>query len=181
LEDLSLHILDVAENALRAGASCIRILIREDLLRDLMEVEIEDNGAGMPPEMVQRVLDPFVTTRTTRRVGLGLSLLAEAARAAGGDVEVSSGVGQGTRVKASFRHGHIDRKPLGDMGTTLVSLLLANPQIKLVYQHLRDEGEFRLDTEELRSELDPVPLDSPEVANWIRAYVKQGLEQLGAV
>lgn len=181
MEDLSLHILDVGENGLRAGASRIWIRIREDLAEDLMEVEIEDNGAGMTPELASKVLDPFVTTRTTRRVGLGLSLLAEAARMADGNMDVSSQPGHGTRVRATFRHGHIDRKPLGDMGSTVVSLLLANPQMGLVYEHRRDGREFRLDADDIRVELDPVPLDRPEVIKWIREYVRQGLRGIGAV
>jgi hypothetical protein len=180
LQDLSLHILDVAENGLRAGASRLWIRVREDLSEDLMEVEVEDNGEGMTPELSRKALDPFVTTRTTRRVGLGLPLLADAAREAEGDVEVSSQPGQGTRVRATFRHGHIDRKPLGDMGSTVASLLLADPRMGLVYEHSRDGQAFRLDANELRVELDPVPLDKPEVINWIRAYVRQGLEEIGA-
>jgi hypothetical protein len=181
LEDLSLHVLDVAENGLRAGASRIWIRIREDLVNDFMEVIIEDNGRGMSPEMVDQVLDPFVTTRTERRVGLGLPLLANAARMAGGEVQISSLPGRGTRVRATFQHSHIDRQPLGDMGSTLVSLLLANPDVELVYEHSRNDEEFRLDTEDLREELHPVPLDRPEVIGWIRDHVRQGLREIGAM
>jgi anti-sigma regulatory factor (Ser/Thr protein kinase) len=178
LEDLSLHILDVAENAVRAKAHCVWIRVRENLDTDLLEIEIEDDGQGMEPEMAEQVLDPFVTTRKTRRIGLGLPLLADAARMTGGEVQVSSEPGKGTLVRASFQHGHIDRKPLGDMGSTLVSLLLANPDADYIYEHRRDKRSFCLDTREIRRELAPVPLDRPEVLNWVREQVREGLRQV---
>lgn len=181
MEDISLHILDVAENGLRAGARHIWIRIREDLREDLMEIEVEDDGRGMEPALVERVLDPFVTTRTTRRVGLGLPLLEEAARMAEGRMEVSSIPGKGTRVRASFRHGHIDRKPLGDMGMTIASLVSGDPEVEIVYEHRRDGQGFHLDTKEIREELEPVPLNRPEVLNWIRQHVQEGLQAIGAV
>ncbi len=181
MEDISLHILDVAENGLRAGARHIWIRIREDLKQDLFEIEVEDDGRGMEPDMVDRVLDPFVTTRTTRRVGLGLPLLEEAARMAEGGVEVSSTPGKGTRVRAFFRHGHIDRKPLGDMGMTIASLVSGEQEVDVVYEHRRDAKGFHLDTRDLRQELEPVPLNRPEVLNWIRQHVQEGLRAIGAV
>jgi hypothetical protein len=181
LEDLSLHILDVAENALRAEATRIRIAIEEDLKEDLMVLEIEDNGKGMAPDMARRVMDPFVTTRTERRVGLGLPLLGDAARMADGDIEIASQPGRGTQLRATFRHGHIDRKPLGDMSSTLVSLLLADAGVDLIYEHTKDGKAFQLNTDALRQELDPVPLDRPEVIDWIREHVRQGLLDIGAV
>ncbi len=180
MEDLSLHILDVAENGLRAGARRLWIRIREDLGADLLELEVEDDGRGMDPETAGRVLDPFVTSRTTRRVGLGLPLLQEAARMAGGDVQIVSRRGEGTQVRAHFRHGHIDRKPLGDMGSTLVALILDDEKVDVLYEHRRDGEIFRMDTAALRAELDPVPLDRPEVLQWIREHVREGLRGIGA-
>lgn len=181
MEDLSLHILDVAENGLKAGARHIWIQIKEDLGADMLELEVQDDGSGMDAEMARRALDPFVTTRTTRRVGLGLALLQEAARMAGGDVELESLPGRGTRVRARFQHSHIDRKPLGDMGATLVGILLGGPQVDVVYRHTREEKSFFLDTRELRRELDPVPLTQPEVLEWIRGKVQEGLREIGAL
>jgi hypothetical protein len=181
LEDLSLHILDVAENGLSAGARHIWVRIHEDLEANAMVVEVEDDGRGMEPEMVGKVLDPFVTTRTTRRVGLGLPLLQDAARLAGGEVDVASDPGRGTRVRATFQHDHIDRKPLGDMGSTVVALILGSPVVEIVYEHRRDGRQFRLDTAELRGALAPVPLDRPEVLGWIRDQVREGLREIGAI
>ena len=181
MEDLSLHILDVAENGLRAGAQHIWVRIHEDIEANAMVVEVEDDGKGMEPEMVGKVLDPFVTTRTTRRVGLGLPLLQDAARLAGGEVEVASFPGKGTRVRATFQHDHIDRKPLGDMGSTVVGLILGSPDVEIIYEHRRDGRQFRLDTTELRGELAPVPLELPEVLGWIRDQVREGLREIGAI
>ncbi len=145
-----MHILDVVENSVESEASEVRIRVNEDVEKDLLSVEIEDNGRGMDQETVDKVLDPFYTTRTTRRVGLGLPLLAQAAREAGGDIEISSEVGKGTRVKASFRHSHIDRKPLGDMEQTLTTLIAGHPETHFVYEHRDPETSFRLDTDEMR-------------------------------
>jgi anti-sigma regulatory factor (Ser/Thr protein kinase) len=180
LEDLSLHILDVAENAIRAEARHVSIRIREDLERDLLEFEVEDDGEGMSPEMVEHAMDPFVTTRETRRVGLGLPLLLDAAQMAGGAVELSSTPGKGTRVVATFQHGHIDRKPLGDMGSTIMSLVMSNPDGEWVYEHRRDGQVFHFDTGEIRQALSPVPLNRPEVLKWIQEYVNEGLRHIRA-
>lgn len=181
MEDLSLHILDVAENSLKAGAKQIRIKILEDLEADRLELEVEDDGSGMDPEIAARALDPFVTTRTTRRLGLGLPLLREAARMAGGEVELESQPGRGTRVRATFQHSHVDRKPLGDMGATVVGILLGGPRIDVLYEHTREGRSFRFDSRELRKKLDPVGLTEPEVLTWIRERVREGLLEIGAL
>jgi anti-sigma regulatory factor (Ser/Thr protein kinase) len=181
LEDLSLHILDVAENSLRAGARWIRISIREVLEQDLLELTIEDDGKGMPPDLVRKVLDPFTTTKEDRRIGLGLPLLADAAREAGGEVTVESKPDKGTRIRATFRHGHIDRKPLGDVASTVVSLLVACPDLELEFEHRRGEEAFRFDTREVRREIHPIPVNHPEVLHWIRSTIRGGLSRIGAV
>ena len=151
MEDLSLHVLDIAENSIGAKASRIEIKVVEDIGRDLLMIEIEDNGQGMDEESIKRVLDPFFTTRTTRKVGLGLPLLSQAARESGGDFEIESKVGRGTRVKATFGYSHIDRKPLGNMEMTLKTLIAGNPGIDFIYQHKKDELEYRLDTRKIRA------------------------------
>ena len=153
MEDLSLHILDIAENSIRAKASRIKVRVVEDRAQDLLTIEIKDNGQGIDEKTVKRVLDPFFTTRTTRRVGLGLPLLSQAARESGGDVEIESKVGMGTRVKATFGYSHIDRKPLGNMETTLTTLIAGNPEVDFIYEYKKDELEYRLDTKEIRARI----------------------------
>jgi len=138
MEDLSLHILDIVENALTASADRVRILIHEDTGSDLLLLEIEDNGRGMDAELRPRALDPFFTTKTTRRVGLGLPLLAQAARESGGAFELLSEPGRGTTVRAVFQLSHPDRKPLGDIAETLRTILCGRPELGLRFDHTRD-------------------------------------------
>jgi len=151
VEDLSLHILDIVENSITAKASRIKIKVVEDIRKDLLTIEIKDNGQGIDEETIKKVLDPFFTTRTTRKVGLGLPLLSQAARESGGDIEIESKVGKGTRVKATFGYSHIDRKPLGNMGATLTTLIVGNPQVDFIYEHKKDGFEYHLDTKEIRA------------------------------
>jgi DNA mismatch repair ATPase MutL len=146
MEDLSLHVLDIVENSIEAGARDIRIHIHEDTEADLLEITIEDDGRGMDAMTVAQVRDPFYTTRQTRRVGLGLSLFQEAARDAGGDLSLHSEEGKGTRVTATFQYGHIDRKPLGDIARTLRTLMLSHPEIRFRFSHFRDGEEENYDT-----------------------------------
>ena len=153
MEDLSLHILDIAENSIGARSSRIEIKVMEDVRKDLLTIEIKDNGQGIDEETIEKVLDPFFTTRTTRRVGLGLPLLSQAARESGGNIEIESDVGRGTRVKATFGYSHIDRKPLGDMEATLTALIAGNPEIDFIYEHKKDGSEYRLDTAKIRAEI----------------------------
>jgi hypothetical protein len=138
MQDLSLHILDIVENSLGASATRIKILIAEDTERGLLSLEISDNGKGMDAETQRKALDPFYTTRTTRRVGLGLPLLAQAAREAGGHFELDSQPGRGTTVKAVFQLSHPDCKPLGDIAATLETILSGRPDLDLQFEYKRD-------------------------------------------
>jgi len=148
MEDLSLHILDVAENSIAASATRIEIKIDEDRAKDLLSIEIRDNGKGMDEETARRATDPFFTTRTTRRVGLGLSLLAQAAEASGGRMELESSPSAGTVVRACFRLSHPDCKPLGDMEQTIMTLVAGHPEIDIVYEHSKDDSTYCFDTRE---------------------------------
>lgn len=149
MRELSLHILDVVENGITAGADRIEIRVEESLTTDRLKITVRDNGPGMPPEKASNPENPFITSRTTRRVGLGLSLLAAAARRCEGDLTVTAEAGRGTEVAAVFRHSHIDRAPLGDVAATLAMLILGNPHIDFAYAHTVDGNEFSLDTREL--------------------------------
>ena len=173
MEDLSLHILDIAENATAAGAKLVEIIIAQDTRRDRLQIVIRDDGRGMDRDMLEKAGDPFFTTRTTRRVGLGLSLLQQATREAEGDFFITSKPGQGTEVRATFQASHIDRKPLGDMGSTLVSLILGNPDVNFVYTSNFDGEETALDTRMIKEELDDTTsLSDPAVLNLIKNLCK---------
>ena len=178
MRELSLHVLDVVENALEAGATRVEIEIVEDSRSDRLTIRLKDNGRGMDAETLARATDPFYTTRTTRAVGLGLPLLRAAAQRAGGDLQVTSQPGRGTCVQADFRLGHIDRAPLGDVRGTLWSILLSNRACSLRYTHRVDGRAFTFDTEEFRAELGDIPLTHPKVRAWLDDYLASGLAAL---
>ena len=174
MRELSYHILDLLENAVEAGASRIEIKIEEDLEADWVVIEIADNGRGMSQEVIERVQDPFYTTRKTRHVGLGLPLFLEAARRCGGNLVIQSERGKGTQVRATFRHSHIDRAPLGDMPAALLAILLSERPVDLDYCHNVDSREFRFDSSEVRKELENVPLTHPKVRDWLFHTLHEG-------
>lgn len=138
MEDLSLHVLDVMENALAAKADRIEVRIIEEREKDLLKIEIQDNGRGMDSEMVDRALDPFYTSKPGKRIGLGLPLLAQAAVEAGGRMEVEAAPGKGTLVRATFQLSHPDLKPLGDMLQTMATVACAHPGTSIIFEHKQD-------------------------------------------
>ena len=152
MEDLSLHILDIVENSVRAGATKVEIKILEDLKKNILEIEIDDNGKGMDKETLEKVTDPFFTSKTVRKVGLGVSLLKEAARMTGGDLEITSSPGEGTNLRATFQHSHIDRKPIGDITATMITLIFGNRDTRFIYSHKRNGRSFHADSERLFNE-----------------------------
>ena len=180
MEDISLHILDVAENSIGAGASLIKITLSEITAEDLFTLEIEDNGRGIPEDIREKVLDPFCTTRTTRKVGLGLPLLAQSARETGGEISVRTSDGCGTVVTASFRKSHLDMKPLGDITETLVVLIAGNPQVDFLFTYRINSNEFSLDTRQVREELGGVPINSAPVLSFLRDYLRTSLGDINS-
>jgi anti-sigma regulatory factor (Ser/Thr protein kinase) len=178
VRELSLHILDALENSIEAGATRIELLIEENLKSDTLTIVIKDNGRGMTEEFARQVLDPFVTTRTTRHVGLGLPLFAAAARRCNGDLHIQSTPSVGTTLMATFQHSHIDRAPLGDIVSSLIAVLMSESPVDIHYQHRVDERSFELDTEEVRRELGNVPLSHPLVREWLESVLAEGLASL---
>ncbi|MFP4082302.1 MAG: ATP-binding protein [Candidatus Aminicenantes bacterium] len=162
MEDLSLHILDIVENSVAAKADKVEITISENKKMDLLSIEISDNGIGMDQPITNKVFDPFFSTKTTRRFGLGLPLLLESAKAANGNLSLKSKKGQGTKIEAKFQHSHIDRKPLGDIGQTLITLVMGNPEIEFIYIHKKNGCKCRLDTRKIKSQLKDKPINSLE-------------------
>jgi len=146
MQDLSLHILDIAENATRAGGSEVIIKISEDESQDKLVVSIEDNGKGMDREMVKKAMDPFFTTKSTKKFGLGLSLLAQAAQQAGGELKIESQEGKGTKVTAVFQLSHPDMKPIGDMGETMTALIAGNPTTRFIFEYKKGAEHYHFDS-----------------------------------
>jgi hypothetical protein len=178
MRDLSLHILDIAENSIEARATRIEVRMKESRRSNRLVLEIIDDGTGMDKRMLKQVLDPFMTTKTTRRFGLGLPLLAQAARAANGRLTVKSQPGRGTRVRAVFELDHIDLKPLGDIAQTLAAIIMGHPEVDVVYVHETDHSRYELDTRKIKRELGRVPVQSPEVISIIRRDIKEGLDEI---
>jgi anti-sigma regulatory factor (Ser/Thr protein kinase) len=181
MEDLSLHILDIAENSLTAGASKIQITISEEIKKNLLRIEIIDNGRGMDENTIKKALDPFFTTKTTRRVGLGISFLAQSARESMGNISVASKKGEGTTITADFQYDHIDRKPLGDIEKTLIVLIAGNPEIDFVFKHKRNNHEYRIDTTILKKTLKGIPINHPIVIKYIKDGIKQWLNDTKSI
>lgn len=178
MQDLSLHLLDLIQNSIVAKANLVKITIHEDEKKDWLHIAIEDNGKGMDQETIKKAIDPFYTTRTTRRVGLGIPLFKSTARRCKGDLKLESTVGKGTRIEARLQLGHIDRPPFGKLDDTIVTLILCNPEIDFVYSHNTNYGELKLDTREIRNVIGELPIDHIEVITWIQSYISKGLNEI---
>ena len=180
MKELSLNVLDITKNSVKAGASLISISLVEE--GNLLTMTITDNGCGMKPEIVAGVINPFYTTRTTRKVGMGLPLLILAAEQTGGSVTVESRHEEdhhhdhGTVVTATFFTDHIDFTPIGDLVSTMETLIMGSPEIDFTFLHDRNGQVVALDTRELREVLGDVPLDSYEVIQWIGQFLREQYE-----
>lgn len=174
MKELSLHIMDILQNSTAAGATLIELKVNEQPKEDILEFSIKDNGCGMDEEMVKRVIDPFTTGRTTRRVGLGIPLLKLACENTGGGIAIESQKGVGTTVTARFGYSHIDREPLGDMAQTVLQIITSYEETDFVYSHTVGEKNFSLDTRELKKILNGVSFKTPEVTLWIMEYLQEG-------
>lgn len=177
--ELSLHVLDIVNNSVKAGASLISVTVNEAKKENLLLITIGDNGCGMDKDFLSQVTDPFRTTRTTRKVGMGLSLFKAAAENTGGGLSIDSEKGVGTVVKVHFTYNHIDRQPMGDMAETMLTLISGNETIDFVYTHTIDDKTFTLDTREIKKVLgDDVSLGNPEIVLWMKEYIREGLEEI---
>ena len=178
MRELSLNVLDIAQNSVSANASLIEIELTEDTKTHDLLIGIYDNGKGMTAEQVENVRDPFFTTRTTRKVGMGIPLFKFAAEMTGGKLEIESEVGVGTKVRAYFKTDHLDFTPVGDMTSTMISLITMNLHIDFLYRRKIDGREFTLDTRQLKEILGDVPLNEPSIAMWIQQYINENTKQL---
>ena len=181
MDEFSLYVLDITMNSVRAGATEIGIELIEK--GSVLTFRVQDNGCGMTPEQLEKLKDPFFTTRKTRKVGLGIPFLTMLSRMTGGEVTITSkheseGEGHGTCLQATFGKDHIDFIPLGDMVQTVKTLIQGSPEIDFVYRHATEQGEVMLRTEELREVLGEVPLNEPEVLQWIQENLYEQYREL---
>jgi anti-sigma regulatory factor (Ser/Thr protein kinase) len=177
LRELALHLLDIAENSIAAQAQNITISVYEDHQADRLEMSVDDDGCGMDEATVASVIDPFFTSRTTRKVGLGLPFLKQAAEACNGDMQIDSTPGKGTQVKVEFQHSHIDRMPLGDLAGTFLSLLIANPEINWDFNYAvaGRVKTFRFESSPVTQALQGVPLTEPSILSYLRQSIESGV------
>ncbi len=178
MRELSLNVMDIAQNSIRAEATLTTIRIDESEKDDTLAITIEDNGFGMSEEQVRSVIDPFFTTRTTRKVGLGVPLFKMEAEMTGGSFRIDSKLGEGTSLTAVFKPSHVDMIPLGDIGSVIHLLITCNPDIDFLYVRSFEDKEGNrvenaLDTRELREQLGDVPFNENEVSAWIREYIAE--------
>jgi anti-sigma regulatory factor (Ser/Thr protein kinase) len=173
MPEIAMSVLDIAQNSVRAKATLIQIEVLADQAADRLTVRIIDDGCGMTPEQVAQVEDPFFTTRTTRKVGLGVPFFKQAALAAGGSFRIDSRKGAGTTVTAVFTLSSIDRMPLGDINGAVHTLIRYNPDLDVRYRYQVDDRSFELDTRQFRALLEGVPLDTPEVSQYISEYLSE--------
>ncbi len=178
MNDLSLHIIDIIQNSLTAGATLIKLTVNEEIKGDLLTIEIEDNGKGMTAHQVMSLEDPFFTSRTTRRVGMGIPLFKQSTVQSSGNLTVLSEPGVGTKVTATFRHSHIDRPPLGDLANSFILMVSANPNKEFFLRYLYNGSEYCFDTVEVKEILDGLPLNDPSVIRTLTAMVDSNIKDI---
>lgn len=178
MRELSLNILDIAKNSTKAEASLITIEVDISKKEDFIEITISDDGKGMSEELLKRVASPFSTTRTTRKVGMGIPLFKEACEVTGGSFEITSKLGIGTTTKGNFVLSSIDRMPLGDLASTVTSLIMGDPQIDFNLKLKSDKSEFNFDTREVKEMLEESDLSSPEVIMYLNDYLKENIKKI---
>ena len=178
MKEISLHLLDIGENSIAAGARCIEMIVDEDVAGNRMRLCVQDDGRGMDRSTLGRVEDPFVTSRTTRVAGFGIPFLKEAAEACNGILRVNSEAGVGTCVEAEFEWDHIDRMPLGDLASTWLTLVITQPHIRWLF-HYRVNGKcFSFDSQPVREMLGDIPLTEPSVLGFIRRTLQDGIQSV---
>ncbi len=175
MKDLSMHIMDILQNSTRAGATLIELDVFENPETDQLTLRFKDNGCGMSEEVLQQVLNPFFTTRTTRKVGLGLSLLKQNAELTGGSLTIESQVNVGTTVTTVFGLSHIDRPPLGDLAGTIVLTASAYPKIRFIVHYKNGSVDYIFDTDEINEALDGISIQEPEIIQYLTEMFRENM------
>lgn len=181
MRELALHLLDIAENSVSAKASTIQIDVKEDHAADRLQITVQDDGTGMTPEMVAKVTDPFVTSRTTRKVGLGIPLLKAAAEACNGGLTIESALGMGTCVTVEFQLSHIDRMPLGNLISTIITLVVGSPEVHWIFRYTVNGERFIFDDAPVKEAVEGLPLSDPDILGYLRSTLEEGFASLGGL
>lgn len=181
MKDISLHMLDIIRNSVKAGARKIGITIMDDRKKNRLVLKISDDGTGIPDEIIGYVTDPFFTTSANKKTGLGIPLLKQNAEQTGGRLEIKSDSKKGTSIKAVFRQDHIDMIPQGDIAATLRVIIASEPDIDIRYKHFVDDEGFELNTAVIRQAVSGTGLNSPGVLDYITEFVERNLEKINTV
>lgn len=178
MKEISMHILDIAMNSVKAKATMLEINVEESENNNVLRFSIIDNGIGMSDDMAKKVIDPFFTTRTTRKVGLGLPMLKESCERCNGKFTIDSQLGKGTAVKCYFERNNIDRAPLGNMGDTIMTIINSMDECELIYNHVTDKGSFSLNTVEIKKILEGIHIKDNSVLLWIKDFINENLKEI---
>ena len=180
MNNLSLYVLDILGNSVRAGARKVSLTITESRKENVYKMVFEDDGKGMSPELLDEVFSPWVTTRKERRIGLGLSLLKQGAQQCGGDLRIASAPGEGTTVTVAFAYDHLDRPVAGDMAGSLVMTAASAPAIDFFYTHTTDVGVYRFSTVEVNEALGGVSMTNPPIMRAVQEMIRENLDEISA-
>ena len=178
LQDIAMYILDIGNNSIRADASVINITFTESVLHDRCTLIIKDDGCGMSDKQLEQVRDPFFTTRDTRKVGLGMSFLDQLATQCNGELLIDSKINEGTQMKLSYQKSHLDAPPVGDVASSLITLIQANDKIDYLFRYELDHNSFVLDTITIKELLMDVSISEPSIILWLKDYIDEGLLKL---
>lgn len=181
LAELSMHVMDIVQNSISAGATLVRVKIEQNYSLDTLTIEIEDNGRGMTKEEIKKVQDPFYTTKSYKKVGLGIPLFRQIAEHCDGSFEIQSTPGKGTLIRAKFRMSHIDLPPIGNLKDTILTLVVGKPEIDFLFEIYKDGVSFVLDTREIKRELQDVPVNHPEVIRFLDEFIDSNLKEMEVV
>ena len=175
LQDIAMYILDITNNSIRAEAKNIHVSFQNSKAKNECRLIIKDDGIGMNKKQLDQVVNPFFTTRTTRKIGLGLSFLHQLAIQCKGELSIDSKEGEGTTVELWYRRDHYDAPPLGNLAESAIVLLQANADIDYVFTFKTDCGEFVFDTKEIKDQLEDVSISEPSILLWLKEYIETGL------
>lgn len=178
MKEISMHILDIVMNSIKANATLIELIILDSKIKNILKIVIKDNGTGMSSETAVNVTNPFFTTRLTRKVGLGIPLLKEACERCNGSLTIKSKLGEGTTLDCFFERKNIDRAPLGNMGDTIMTIINSMDDCELIYNHETDVGSFILSTAEVKNMLENMSIKEPEIMIWIKEYVNENVTSI---
>lgn len=177
MEDLAMHMMEIIMNSIHANSKNIEIEVIDSEEKNLIKMTIKDDGKGMTKDLLLKIVDPFVTTRTTRKIGMGVAFMKGLAEQCDGSFDAKSNVGKGTVISASVRRDHIDVPPMGNLGEMMMQCIQADENIDYIFNYIADKGSFLFTTKEVKEQIEGMSIVEPEILLWIKDYINQGITQ----